>query len=47
MQMANQHMMNRPAWLVFNKMQIEIARGHHFPYQISKDSTVMVQKKVQ
>lgn len=45
--MADQHMIKRPAWLVFNKMQIEVARGHHFPYQISKDSTTMAQKKMQ
>lgn len=45
MQMTNQHLIKCPSSLVFNKMQIEIARGHHFPYQINKDSKMMVQKK--
>lgn len=47
MQMANQHMIKHPASLVFNKMQIEIAKGHHFLYQINKDSKMMVRKKLQ
>lgn len=45
--MTDQHMVKHPVSLVFNRMQIEIARGPHFPYQINKDSKTMVQKKVQ
>lgn len=45
--MANQHMIKRPASLIFNKRQIEIARGHHFPYQLNKDSKMMARKELQ
>lgn len=46
--MANQHMIKRrPASLIFNKRQIEIAKGHHFPYPLSKDSKMMARKKFQ
>lgn len=45
--MANQHTTKRPGSLVFNKMQIEIARAHHLPHQINRDAKTMVQKKVQ
>lgn len=46
MQMANQHEIRCPDLLVFNKMQIEIAKGHHVPYQINKDSKMMAEIKV-
>lgn len=41
MQMANQHTIERPALLILNRMQIEIAEGYHFPYWINKDRTMM------
>lgn len=45
--MTNQHMIKVPAILIFNKRQIEIARAHHFPYEINKDFKIMVQEKLQ